>query len=89
MTFLDAAESVLRDARKPLTARQITEIALSKGLIQPSGETPEITMRARLYTAPADRGIRRQFTEGRGRARRGSVRWTLQESSDIGPTRDG
>jgi restriction system protein len=76
VTFLNAAEKILRQARKPLTAREITELALAKGLIQTAGKTPEATMSARLYVA-ADKGsIRRDFEQGgQGRARRGSVRW--------------
>jgi hypothetical protein len=81
MTFLEAAETILRAAGKPLTAREITDIALREGLIEPSGKTPELTMSARLYTAPASRCIRRQFSEGGVRARRGSVRWIYQEPS--------
>ena len=79
MTFLEAAETVLRAAGRPLTAQEITDIALREGLIQPTGKTPQVTMSARLYTAPAARHIRREFRPGRERARRGSVRWVYHE----------
>ena len=75
MTYLRAAEAVLREARRPLSAREITELALSKGLIQPRGRTPVKTMDARLYTAPLDVPIRREYQPGPRRAARGSVRW--------------
>jgi HB1, ASXL, restriction endonuclease HTH domain len=66
--------------RKPtLTAREITDIALERGLLRTSGKTPEATMSARLYAAPADALIRREFASGRQRAVRGSVRWVYVE----------
>jgi hypothetical protein len=75
VTFLRAAETVLKDAEEPLTAREITQIALSRRLIQTRGKTPVNTMRLALYGAPEDSPIRREFTPGpRGRAI-GPVRW--------------
>jgi hypothetical protein len=76
MTFLEAAERVLRTAKRPLSAREITEIALKRGLLTSSGKTPEATMSACLYGAPADGPFRREYQPGRDRAIRGSVRWT-------------
>ena len=78
MTFLQAAEVVLRSAKKPLSARQITEIALGRGLLETKGKTPEATMSAALYGASADAPIRRTFTPGRQRALRDSVRWVYR-----------
>ena len=75
MTFLEAAEAVLRAAKRPLTAREITDIALQRGLLRTSGKTPEATMSATLYGAPTDALIRREFAPGQQRALRGSVRW--------------
>lgn len=75
MTFLGAAEEVLRKSRKPLTVREITERALKQGLVHTKGKTPEATMSAALYGAPADAPLRREFTAGRQRAKRDSVRW--------------
>lgn len=40
---------VLREARRPLTSREITERAVEQGLIAPAGKTPEATMSAALY----------------------------------------
>jgi len=73
--FLEAAVTILRRAKKPLTTREITEIALRRGLITTRGKTPEATMSAALYGAPLESRIRRDFTPGSRRAVRGSVRW--------------
>jgi hypothetical protein len=81
MTFLQAAEAVLRTAKKPLAADEITAIALRRGLTQSRGKTPAATMSAALYRAPADSPIRREFTPGRRRAMRDSVRWTYDMRS--------
>ena len=75
VTFLEAAEAVLRAAKRPLTTREITDIALQRGLLRTGGKTPEATMSAALYGALADAPIRREFAPGRRRAARGSVRW--------------
>jgi hypothetical protein len=79
VTFLEAAEDVLRRARKPLTAREITEAAMARGLISPRGRTPEATMSSALYGAPSESPIQREFKPGRQRARRGSVHWRYAE----------
>ena len=78
MTFLAAAEAVLKSATRPLTAREITELALKRGLIAPKGKTPEATMNAALYIAVRDNpkgSIRRVYRPGATRAARDSVRW--------------
>jgi hypothetical protein len=83
MTYLDAALQVLEAAGRPMTAREITDEALRRGLIAPAGRTPEATMSAALYTCSlANSGTRLQrvFGPGPTRARRGSVRWVLTDS---------
>ncbi len=75
MTFQEAAEEVLRASKRPLSVREITEIALNRGLLSTRGKTPEATMSAELYRAPADGPIRRESKPGQQRAARGSVRW--------------
>jgi hypothetical protein len=82
MNFRTAAEIVLKTARRPLTAREIVERAVERGLLHPVGKTPEATMSAALYTAPASGPIRREFEPGPTRARRGTVRWTYIEADD-------
>jgi len=81
MTFRAAAEAVLKSARHPLTTREVTEMALKRGLIAPKGKTPEQTMSAVLYTAVRDKPegtIRRLYRPGPTRAARDSVRWMWQ-----------
>lgn len=79
MTYYDAALEVLRSARRPLTTREIADQAIQRGLITPRGKTPHITMGARLYTGvQKDPELVKIETPGKGRAKRGSVRWTLR-----------
>jgi hypothetical protein len=81
VTFLEAAEEILRSSRRPLTAAEITELAIERGLISTGGKAPLVTMRARLYTAPPDGRLRRTSERGPRRARNGTVRWSY-----IGPS---
>jgi homoserine dehydrogenase len=78
MSYLEAATTVLKAARRPMTARDITTAALTGELIRLVGKTPEQTMSATLYVhvrAVPNGKIRRVCEPGPGRARRGSVRW--------------
>jgi len=50
MTVQKAAIEVLRNANKPLHAKEIAKQMLAKGLWKTSGKTPEATVSARLYT---------------------------------------
>ena len=50
LSFKGAAIKILEEADEPLTAREITDVALDEGLIETSGATPEATMAAQLYT---------------------------------------
>jgi HB1, ASXL, restriction endonuclease HTH domain len=81
VTFLQAAQTVLRSARQPMTAAEITDAALRRGLLKSRGKTPIATMTARLYGRPSNSPIRREFTPGRWRAKRGSVRWTYDRNT--------
>jgi hypothetical protein len=63
-----------------MTAREIADAALQRGLITTRGRTPEDTMSAALYRYIRDvKGavIRREFTPGPTRAVRESVRWVI------------
>ena len=60
-----------------MTAREITEAAVRRGLLKPAGKTPEATMSAALYTRAEGSRIQRLAEPGSKRAKRGSVRWTL------------
>jgi hypothetical protein len=67
MNFKDAAYIVLRDEKKPLTARIITDIALSRGFIKSEGKTPDRTMAAEIYRDMNAFGERSNFIKpGRG-----------------------
>lgn len=59
-----------------MTAKEITEIALARGLIDSHGKTPAVTMKARLYGLPPGAPIEREYIAGDRRAKRGSVRWS-------------
>ena len=47
-SFKDIAYQILKTEGKPLHSQDITEIALSRGLLQTAGKTPEATMNAAL-----------------------------------------
>ena len=84
MTYLKAAIAVLHTSERPMTAREITADAIRRGLVQPSGKTPEATMAADLYLHVRDSAalrIVRVYEQGPTRARRGSVRWALAGSA--------
>lgn len=49
-SFKAIAYQILKEAKKPMHSREITEIALKKRLIKTSGKTPEATMNAQLIT---------------------------------------
>ncbi len=49
MNFLDAAYEILKKADKPLHYIEITNRALSAGLLDTKGQTPEASMGSRLY----------------------------------------
>ena len=59
-----------------MTAREIVEVALDRGLLCSRGKTAERSMSAALYTASVEAPIRRTYRQGRLRAVRESVRWT-------------
>jgi hypothetical protein len=48
MTFTEAAAHVLRLVGKPLHYKEITDIAIEKGILSHVGKSPEVTMGARL-----------------------------------------
>ncbi|TRZ43973.1 restriction endonuclease [Robertkochia solimangrovi] len=50
LSFKEAAKKILKEADEPLSAKEITHIALNEDLIETSGATPEATMAAQLYT---------------------------------------
>jgi hypothetical protein len=85
MTYYEAAMEVLRLTGHPLTTREITDLALERGLITPHGKTPHDTMNARLYEQDRkDSELVKLEAPGNGRAKRGSVRWTLRHATTTG-----
>lgn len=81
MTFLSAAEAVLKSTRRPMSTREITEAALGRGLIRSNGKTPDATMGAALYMAikrSPDGGLRveRRLGPAGLRAAPDTVRWS-------------
>lgn len=54
--FLNAAYTVLRQEHKPLSAREITELAQTRGLLRSEGQTPWQTMKSKLSTDILRRG---------------------------------
>lgn len=83
MTYYDAAIQVLKSAQRPLSTREITEQAIEAGLIVPHGKTPNATMGACLYQyVRTDNALVKLEAPGAGRAKRGSVRWTVRDTAD-------
>lgn len=50
LSFKEAAIKILKEAEEPLSAKDLTEMAIQDKLIETSGATPEATMAAQLYT---------------------------------------
>ena len=61
MTFLEAAESVLHDAKVPLHYEEITKRALAKGFIASSGKTPAATLNSVLAVDLKTNGDKSHF----------------------------
>jgi hypothetical protein len=77
-SFLEAALTVLADAERPLTSREVGQRVVERGLVDTSGKSPEATVTAALYVTLRDNrvpGLERHYEPGPTRARRGSVRW--------------
>jgi hypothetical protein len=85
MKYYEAALQVLKSARHPLTTREITDRAIERGLITPSGKTPHATMSAELYLrVRKDSELIKIEDPGPKRAKMGSVRWTLRRTTTTG-----
>jgi predicted NUDIX family phosphoesterase/dephospho-CoA kinase len=76
--FLRAAYELLDKHGKPLSAQQIVDFALQKGLLRSAGKTPTNTMRARLSDDIRTNGVASDFQ--RAGANRFALRtWTMHE----------
>ena len=49
VSFKEAARIILQKVEEPISAKEITAIALEQGLLETEGRTPEATMAAQLY----------------------------------------
>jgi HB1/ASXL restriction endonuclease-like protein with HTH domain len=77
MTYYEVGVQILRTAGRPLTTREITDLAIERRLIEPRGKTPLRTMSAALYE---QLGHRTELVKLGERATSGLVRWTLRET---------
>ncbi len=60
-TFLQIAEIILRETRKPLTPQEIFRKAEEQKLLQSKGKTPEFSMKARISTDIRNNGFNSKF----------------------------
>ena len=78
MTFEAAVIEVLRNAERPLSAREVAEVVVRLGRVSTVGKTPDATVSACLYRLcrdPEATGVQRIAEEGPTRGKRGTVRW--------------
>jgi predicted NUDIX family phosphoesterase len=61
LSFLEIAEYLLREAGRPMTAREIVSVALRRGLLVTNGQTPWQTMKSKLATDILSHGERSRF----------------------------
>jgi hypothetical protein len=89
MTYYEAALQILRSAGRPLTTREITDLAIAEGLIVSAGETPHASMARVLYLRVRnDPELVKIDEPGNARAKRSSVRWTLRQATSANPDPD-
>lgn len=63
MDFKEATYNVLKKEKRPLSVREITQIALKTGLIKSVGKTPSATMGAMVYTDIKQKGGKSIFVK--------------------------
>jgi HB1, ASXL, restriction endonuclease HTH domain len=88
-SYFEAAVQVLTKAGRPLSTTEITDHALSQGLIMPRGKTPRDTMSAVLYTTIRDdpaTPLLRLHHPGETHTRANTVRWVLRDTSSYNKT---
>lgn len=49
LSFKDAAKQILKEASRPLSAAEITKLAMERDLLATEGKTPSATMAAQIY----------------------------------------
>ncbi len=95
MTYFEAAVTILQECNRPMTAREIMNEVIRRGLLTPSGKTPLYTLSSALYTSMqanpdgplvrlSDQGPFPRYRSNKegARARRGSVRWALKPAAE-------
>lgn len=78
-SFKKAAKLILEEKGKPMSASEITDIAIQRKLIRTKGKTPERTMGARIYTDIKRKGNNSVFYKV-DRGRFGLRRWKEKEN---------
>ena len=91
MTYLEAALEVLKASGRPMTAEEITDTAISRGLLESGSKTPVRSMTSRLYRyvrdAPEPK-IKRHAQPGPSRAIKGSVSWSFVTHTSLEAAQD-
>lgn len=82
-TYLEVAELLLTEKRKPLSAREIVVLAIDQGLIHSEGKTPWQTMKSKLSTEILANGQNSKFM----RAAQGLFALRAFESAEFIATR--
>ena len=49
MSKTEAAYAILKRTKRPMTAREIIDIAISEGMIETKGKTPDQTLNVDMY----------------------------------------
>lgn len=62
-SFLDAAYHVLKDMDRPMSAEEITQQAVDRGLLVTIGKTPAATMSASIYMDIKEKGGASRFIQ--------------------------
>jgi hypothetical protein len=63
MSGLDAAYKILLESGQPMNAKSITKIALEKGIWNPQGSTPDMTLSAALQNDVKKKGDQSRFAK--------------------------
>ena len=61
MTFLEVAEIILRETKKPLTPQEIYKKSEEQGFLHSKGKTPAFSMKARISTDIRNNGFNSKF----------------------------
>jgi len=62
-SFLEAAFQILSETDHPMSAKELTQVALDKGLLETQGVTPAATMAALIYVNLKRKGSASKFVQ--------------------------